>query len=59
MSCLKDFIKGNRVLYSCAKFVFSRVIRRSPKPLDKKDWIRRYKILEVWGLKRIWEVNKS
>ena len=48
MSLLKEFIKGNKVLYPCAKFVKKQFLTHPVKPLDKQKL--NYEIASFHGL---------
>jgi len=48
MSLLKEFIKGNKVLYPCAKFVKKQFLTHPVKPLDKQQL--NYEIASFHGL---------
>lgn len=53
MSCLKNLIKRNRILYPCtkfAKFVLNKIINRPPKPLNKERLDRKIQDFEEPGI---------
>lgn len=50
MNCLKDFIKRNRILYPCAKFILNKIINRPPRPLNKERLDRRIQDFKESGI---------